>query len=311
MAFNLLPKNYETGKYWTHGVMLIEGCTKVSPGCANCWSEGWAKRYDVPFDKVTFRADRLERLGVNGKPKVFSLWNDLFHDEVTEEEVDRTLSWCVMKPEHQYMILTKRAERVRWYFDGLAELQVDSARDQRLYDAWRAIYGDELNDRPGIDNLWLGVTAENQEMAEARIPDLLKTKAARRFVSIEPILGPVDLTKLRTGPDKPMAQFPGATWHPTGNALAKPPETKPGETVLIPPAWTGVDWVIVGCETGPGARIDARVQVWIASVIIQCKEAGVPCWVKAYPVDRDSGKWVASKNMNDWPEPMRVREVPA
>jgi len=129
-----------------------------------------------------------------------------------------------------------------------------------------------------LKNLWLGVTVENADHLK-RLDYLMQTPAAVRFVSLEPLLGPVDLTFIRTGPDQPMEGCPGAIWHPCGNALRKwtaPDDWRPG--IDVPPRWQGLDWVIVGAETGPGARpMDPD---WARSVRDQCAAAGVPFFLK-------------------------------
>jgi protein gp37 len=129
---------------------------------------------------------------------------------------------------------------------------------------------DVLGSVKPIPNLWAGVTAENQERADERIPFLLKTPAAVRFVSIEPILGPVDLNEACD------------EWWESANQPF---------------------WVIVGAETGPGART-CRPE-WIGDLVWQCQEAGVACFVKQI---RINGK--ISKDVSEWPEQLCVREWP-
>lgn len=287
MPINLPQKNYETGKYWTHGVMLVEGCTKVSPGCLNCWSEGWAKRYDLPFDQVKFQQERLKRLAVGGKPKVFSIWNDLFHPDVENARQWETFNYCLQRPEHTYMILTKRAAKMRSVVNEMLTASCSDCLE---------------------DNIWLGVTAENQEMAEARIPDLLKTRAAKRFLSVEPILGAVDSTAIdmrHTCPFKAETAKLDCLWGHEASC-----RELGGVPFVDYEYQASIDWVIVGCETGPGARLGVDTINQIIEVVRQCQEAGVPCWVKAVPVYK-KGRWVASKKMSEWPHVARVRQVPA
>lgn len=141
---------------------------------------------------------------------------------------------------------------------------------------------------PVFPNLWLGVTAENQEQADKRIPELLQIPAAVRFVSVEPMLGPVDLGLFGTVP----GAWVGGRYLPMYDLLS---------------------WVIIGCETLSGGRLGrlgefATERDWLdgaIGLVRQCKAAGVPAFVKQIPVD---GR--VSKNMNEWPEELRVREFP-
>ncbi len=119
----------------------------------------------------------------------------------------------------------------------------------------------EINEWP-LPNLWLGVTAENQAMADKRIPILLNIPAAKRFVSLEPMLENCKLS--------------------IGNLQL-------------------IDWVIVGCESGPGRR-ECKVE-WMQSIVDQCREAGVKCFVKQVSI---GGK--VSHDPAEWPEGLRVRE---
>jgi protein gp37 len=127
----------------------------------------------------------------------------------------------------------------------------------------------------GFKKVWLGITAENQARLSERLPHLLKVPG-NRFLSLEPLLGEIDLF------DDEFTQ--------TGRAL-------------FPSGYNPFDWVIVGCETGPGRR-ECKIE-WIESVVDQCKEAGVPCWVKAVEVN---GKLI--KKFDDLPASVRVRELP-
>jgi len=118
--------------------------------------------------------------------------------------------------------------------------------------------------------IWLSVTAENQEEADRRVPELLRTPAAVRGVSVEPMLGPVDLIS-------------------AGGILNG--------------VYPGLNWVIIGCESGPNRR-PMKLE-WAIDLVRQCKAAGVACFVKQLDID---GK--VSKNPDEWPEELRVREYP-
>ncbi|GAG05438.1 unnamed protein product, partial [marine sediment metagenome] len=159
----------------------ITGCTPISEGCANCYAKKMAQRLkgrfgypeDEPF-RVTFHPDKLDQPLKWRKPRhifVVSM-GDLFHPGILwsdNQEIWEIMAKC---PQHTFMILTKRVERMRIFLT------------------------EDLNYKLPLPlpNVYLGVTAENQQRADERIPILLQIPAAKRFVSIEPMLGPVDLT---------------------------------------------------------------------------------------------------------------------
>ena len=243
----LPPKNMKSGKWWTDGAILVTGCTKVSPGCLHCWSETMHKNRDWDFDKVVFHEDRLKRLAAGGKPKVFAIWNDLFHPQIQPGDQWKTLAACVKGINHQHFILTKRARNMKMAVDEVVTLEPYSVLPRHI---------------------WLGVTVETQGYLFRR-GCLLETRASRRFLSIEPILGRIDLGSL-----------------------------------------DGIDWVTVGCESGPDRRIGQDTVDDIRHVVEQCQRANVPCWVKAVPYAKDGVHVKASKNMNQWPADLRVRQLP-
>jgi protein gp37 len=143
-----------------------------------------------------------------------------------------------------------------------------------------------------LPNVWLGVSAEDQATAAARIPPLLAIPAAVRFVSAEPLLGPINLCRLRVAPD-----------HHTmvdaldGYAIVDTPGRERERAAL--------HWVIVGGESGPGAR--PMHPDWARSLRDQCATAGVPFFVKQL----SSGGPKAIKEIDAFPEGLRVREFPA
>jgi protein gp37 len=185
----------------------ITGCTKVSPGCDHCYAETLYNRFNGPgaFDTVTLHPDRLTKpLSWRKLRKVFvNSMSDLFHKDVPDEYI--LDAWKVMArtPQHTYQILTKRHARMRAFVRRLAF--AGPTREERAAGiAGRVPYlfasGDE-NQRMGavhpLANVWLGVSVEDQQRADLRIPALLDTPAAVRFLSCEPLLGPVDLTSIR------------------------------------------------------------------------------------------------------------------
>lgn len=253
----------------------VTGCTKVSPGCANCYAERMARRLagragypEKPdhFD-VTVHGDRLSQpYRWNTPRRVFVCsMGDLFHEYVSRARLADFWGAMVDNRQHTYQVLTKRPKRMAQW--------AESAN---------AAFGP-------TPHIWLGVSAENQEFASLRIPILLQTPAAVRFVSAEPLLGPLDLTRLDAG------ILPGHKGYMANTLDTKiGPSGKPHKHL---------DWVIIGCESGPGRR--PMELDWAVDLVSQCKAAGVPVFVKQLDLD---GK--VSKNPAEWPEELRVREYP-
>jgi protein gp37 len=291
-----------TGIEWTDRTWNpVTGCTKVSPGCDRCYAEGIARRFAGSkafpngFD-VTLHAERLAAPLRWRKPaRVFvNSMSDLFHDAVPDEFIARV--WAVMAatPQHTYQVLTKRHGRMRSLLNS-GEFSMVQVADE-------AIEGLGLDGIPWpLPNVWLGVSAEDQRRAELRIPALLDTPAAVRFLSCEPLLGPLDLSPWlkhvqraceRCNPGGPRDWQSGHLW---GRCVcACHPERPPRP-----------DWVIVGGETGPGAR---RMELgWAASLVDLCRIAGVPVFVKQLGSAHGPHK---GSDMNTWPADLRVREWP-
>lgn len=280
----------------------VTGCTKVSQGCKHCYAERVAERFwkGRKFTDVQTHADRLDQPLRWRKPRrVFvNSMSDLFHEAVHRDFILRVFLAMQHSPRHSFQILTKRPERMR-------DLLRDWMRPAlQLADAPRL----ESPVWP-LPNVWLGVSCEDQETADARIPLLLDTPAAVRFVSCEPLLGPIKLD--------------GEFDHHRRDYLLPSPivdlKRNPWESVTMRPP---LDWIIVGGESGPGARpCDVA---WIRSIVEQCKAAGVPCFVKqvgARPVAQhpmQAGALVDAPcadpkggDPDEWPKDLRVREWPA
>lgn len=299
------------------------GCTRVSEGCRNCYIER-----TPPFrmqgrklgDPVQFHHDRLDAPLHWKKPRrvfVNSL-SDLFHEDVPDEFIDKVFLVMFMARQHTFQILTKRAGRMQSY---VANNETMKRLTAMCALAVLAVPGSSLKieEKPdGLDgfqagNVWLGVSIEDQKTADERIPILLQTPAAVRFVSAEPLLDSVDLGSFvwpcciatKEAHDK---EHDGGLWCDE----------------------RGLDWVIVGGESGPGARpCDIA---WIRSIKAQCQEAGVPVFVKQLGLRAYSEPdCIAYRNMrfgmatdgfyrflkdkkggdmNEWPEDLRVREFP-
>jgi protein gp37 len=156
-----------TGKYWDFGWQLIEGCTPCSPGCLHCWSLAKEKRFRKETG-VVFHSERLERPLNRKKPAVYSIWNDLFHPGVSFEQIDKTLDVINVARQHTFLILTKRPDRMYEYFESRGSDCLHS-------------------------NLYPGLTICNQQEADEKIRILVQIQAAYHWLSIEPLLGPIEL----------------------------------------------------------------------------------------------------------------------
>lgn len=310
----------------------VTGCTKVSQGCKHCYAERVTKRFGGDFSKVQLHPDRLAKPLHWKKPRMIFVnsMSDLFHESVPFDFVDQVFAVMALCPQHTFQQLTKRPERMAAYLwdarkqlgrqseirraiqaaaVGVTELEILQARNR--VSGWSGT-------SPGmcwkpLPNVWLGTSVENQETADARIPWLLRCPAAVRFLSAEPLLGPVDLKKF-LGP-----------WVSSIDYHQCCPRSEPG----------GIGLVICGGESGPGAR--PCYLSWIESIRDQCQSSNVPCFIKqlgSMPLADQLGKhargvWVQTKNgianvkvaqlhlkdhkggdPAEWPEDLRVREMP-
>ncbi len=235
-----------TDKTWNP----VTGCSPVSPGCANCFARRMAKRlkamgqakYRNEFE-VTCHPETLDEPTRWKKPRrvfVCSM-SDLFHKDVPHKFIDDVFTTIEENPRHIFQLLTKRPEQMQAY----------------------------MRKRRGrfLHNLWPGVSVEDQQRADERIEWLLSTSAAVRFLSIEPMLGPVDL----------------------------------------PPWLRHLDWVIVGGESGPGAR--PMHLGWVRGVRDQCIAAGVPFHFKQWGgVNKKlAGRLLDGRTWDEMPDERKVQ----
>lgn len=261
----------KTGIEWADATWNpVTGCDKVSPGCDHCYAETFAERwrgteghyFERGFD-VQLRPDKLDLPLRWTKPrKVFvNSMSDLFHDRVPDEYIARVFAVMALAEQHTFQLLTKRHGRMK-------SLLRCRPFQQQVWEAWSTLdtpkgcptleYA-EYPDWP-LPNVRLGVSAEDQKRADLRIPALLDTPAAARFVSAEPLLGPIDLH---------------------GDPIGK-------DSVF----WIGhLDWVIVG-ESGSGAR--PMHPDWARSLRDQCLAAGVPFLFKQW------GEWRWTREADDY-----------
>ncbi len=235
--------------------------------------------------------------------------SDLFHEALPDAAIDRVFATMIEARNHTFQILTKRPERMRAYFSAPYRAKAWASALELLPRQFRSC-GTPTEDWWGnfSRHIWLGVSVEDQATADERIPHLLATPAAVRFVSYEPALGPVDF---------------GEWLFPCDGGCGRDPCDAPPR----------LDWLIVGGESGPGARpCDVA---WIRSAVAQCKAAGVACFVKqlgarpyssaigegceCFPDDSPITKHAdchfdfrdrKGGDPSEWPEDLRVREFP-
>lgn len=231
----------------------VTGCSPVSEGCQNCYAARMAKRlagrYGYPKDdpfKITVHEDKFWVPFKWKKPRrvfVCSM-SDLFHKDIPCRIQDQIMAIIMLNERHVFQVLTKRPKIAEQFFE------------QR---------------RTIPSNLWFGVSAENQKRGDERIPPLLEISAAIRFVSLEPLLEPIDLDRINLS--------------------------------VSGTSWRVLDWVIIGCESGPGRR-ECKIE-WIRDIVRQCQEANVAVFVKQISIN---GR--VSHDPAEWPEDFRVQEYP-
>jgi protein gp37 len=292
----------------------IRGCSRVSAGCGTgreggCYAERQAIRHAGPggayeglvrigkhgpswTGEVRLIEEKLyEPIGWKKSERIFvNSMSDLFHEKLGwERHIERVWNKMAVVDRHDYLVLTKRAQNMRdfvgdWYRRSMSKV---------------------------LPQIWLGVSVEDHATADERIPLLLQTPAAVRFVSYEPALGPVDFTRwlrrMVVGPaDELTDRMVESGWSHPGGCGDHP----------------ALNWVIVGGESGPRARpFDVE---WARSTIWQCREASVPVFVKqlgarpfyshqprrgfeATPLKLEDRK---GGDMEEWWEDIRVREFP-
>lgn len=244
------------------------GCTKVSDGCTNCYAETIAERFrgHAAFPKgfdVTIRADKVNDPLTWRKPtRVFvNSMSDLFHDEISREWITEIFGVMAAAPQHTFQLLTKRHARMRSLLSDSAFAHMVRHRAEG-----KGLPTGEFT--WPLPNLWLGVSVENQQWADIRIPALLQTPAAVRFLSCEPLLG--------------LVQFPLVEAVDGCNCGGYGPPYyvhEPSCGFEPGPAY-GLDWVIVGGESGRKAR--PMHPEWATSLRDQCASADIPFFFKQW-----------------------------
>jgi len=278
----------------------ITGCSIVSPGCANCYAmrlaggrlrhhptrAGLTKMSNagpVWTGEVRFNDGVLDQpLRWRRPRRIFvCAHGDLFHENVPDAWIDRVFSVMARAPQHVFLVLTKRPARMLAYRTSDAHLTDASIGPRNSKHCW--------------PHVWLGVSVEDQRTADERIPTLLATPAARRWISAEPLLGPVDLNR-RT--------FVHCPTH----------DTAYGFCLQDCGDWRCLDWVVVGGESGPGAR-GCDVQ-WIRDIVRTCAATGTQCFVKQLGSHAVNGDFIwptttkKGADPMEWPADLRVRQCP-
>lgn len=306
----------KTAIEWTDATWgPVTGCTKVSAGCDNCYAETLAERfrgtpghyYEHGFD-VQLRPEKLDQpLRWRRPRRIFvNSMSDLFHDSVPDGYIAKVFAVMALAPQHTFQVLTKRHARMRSLLaadDFIRGVRVEARRfKDREWASREYPQGKKAEDASRwefpawpLPNVWLGVSAENQQWADIRIPALLDTPAAVRFVSAEPLLGPIKLPSF------------------CDCGCNKPAEIARSEAEAGVQTTLGINWVIVGGESGPGAR--PMHPDWARSLRDQCQAAGVAFhfkqfgeWVEANP-DVDE-HWVGRRQHILWPTPEGTNQRP-
>jgi protein gp37 len=258
----------------------VTGCDRISPGCQHCYALTLAKRLQA-MGQAKYQADGRPPtsgpgFGVTIHPQALGeplRWRrprrifvcsmaDLFHARVPDAFIARVFAVMVATPQHTYQVLTKRPGRMARL------LATDAFGDQVFHNA--AAYGVAVLTWP-LPNVWLGTSVEDQQRADQRIPKLLAAPATIRFLSCEPLLGPIDLTPWLAChcPDGPASM-------PVGCAEC----AHPANLRLGPEHATPLDWIIAGGESGPGHRpVDPG---WVRRLRDQAVAAGVAFFFKQW-----------------------------
>lgn len=304
----------KTGIAWTDATANVAvGCDAISPGCANCY----AARLAATRLKHTETYKGLAVMTESGKPqwtgnvrlvlkamKTVLGWQkprrifltaqgDPFHEGFTDEHIAAMFGLMAACPQHTFQVLTKRADRMLEWFDRMSKNErkctaVSLSALANMGLKFRYPYP-RFTDRWPLRNVWLGVTVETQSMADERIPLLMKCPAEIRFLSCEPLLEPVVLPtsalgrhflQCRSDHDDPEQSYcTGCTGDPRDYSLTNDEQCDA--------EWSpSIDWVIIGGESGPRARVfDVE---WARALVRQCKDKDTACFVKqlgANPID--------------------------
>jgi protein gp37 len=317
---------------WTDATWpIVQGCDPVSQGCVHCYAVPllWRlmhhtnPKISAPLQglveqhanadgetilrftgKLALREDRLTWPLSWKEPRMIFVpsHGDIFQKDVPDQFIDKIFAVMALCPQHTFQVLTKRAERMLDYF---ASPGIGKLRETRIYMQVREFVGVDFGRfDPGPDqlpllNVWLGVSCERQEEADERIPLLLQTPAAVRFISAEPLLGPINLKRIRVA---------GRGWQDVLEGW-RDCKDYPGRENLL-------DWAIIGGESGSKEKAREHRLEHSLDLIEQCRTAGVAVFEKQLGSNPTlNGRPLQLKHpkggdWNEWPQALRVREFP-
>ena len=303
----------------------IAGCSVISPGCTNCYAMTMAARIErmqpgLHYDgltqpskagpvwtaKIGFSESILLQPLRRRKPTMYFVnsMSDLFHEGVSDDVIDRVFAVMAMTPQHTYQVLTKRPDRMREYLNTTDRALIIWIKMNIIIGSDRRFIAMTGTKKPALPlpNVWLGVSAEDQKRADDRIPHLLATPAAVRFVSAEPLLGSVSLSRIRIAPDH----------HTIIDAL---------NGYAHSDNWSGsghertrLNWIIVGGESGKGAR--PMHPDWVRSIRDQCAAASTAFFFKQWGEWFPRSEWEGNPDMilpddecAEWPSSNNLRHM--
>lgn len=293
------------GKWWDRNWEILNGCSEISEACVNCFAKGYIRRFEkrqkrwqglLTSDKKHWNgAVNLcpENLDIPLRVKKPTVWfvaerGDLFHEKVTDEFIFRVIATLPKTPQHTFILLTKRAKRMALFMKEWVEIAFTTTLkcavpEEHPAHSLRRDILDHFSTPYLYKNLfshvYFGITAENQKRLEERLPYLLQIPG-KKIISVEPMLGPVDLSKYL-----PIKNEDGTiTFH--------------AEKTLIPER----DGIICGGESGPGAR--ATYGEWARDLKDQCASAHVPFFFKSWGSHRlhkGEGRLLDGQEYNELP----------
>lgn len=301
-----------TGIQWTEEVWNpTTGCDRISPGCDHCYALTMAKRLkgmgqakyqndgdpktSGPGFGLTVHPDALTLPLRWRKPrKIFvNSMSDLFHADVPTEFIAQVFAVMAACPQHTFQVLTKRHGRMRSLLNSDAFLETSVMAG--LMEEWPV-----AEDCPWpLPNVWLGVSVEDQHWADIRVPALIETPAAVRWLSCEPLIGELALDVLYDHAPGAVTEF--GTLCMCGTAMKDDGIGCYGDRI---------GWIVAGGESGPGARpCDLE---WLRSLRRQCEEGGVPFFCKQVGAvaGREIGAGAHGADWDAWPEDLRIRQFP-
>ncbi|MFH1628375.1 MAG: DUF5131 family protein [Pseudomonadota bacterium] len=259
------------GRYWDLPLSWVDGCTPCSPGCEHCWTLAMEKRFRFK-DSRHWDGSRVhdmsiqthpERLSIplkRRKPTVYAIWNDFWHESVPDDFQYKAIEVMAGCNQHTFLVLTKRPNIATKYFE------------DNKSEYWDAPY----------PNIFWGLTICNQQEADEKIPIFLRVPG-KKFLSIEPMLGKIDIS-----------EYINLHWKPTAGIDLDSPQFEPRANA-----------VILGGETS-GNRPGREMKIeWAENVADQCEAARVPLFVKQLYI---GGK--VSKDITEWPLKLQRRELP-